>query len=121
MPYIVTGEPAQNMDIYTRDNYDYEYPNGLDLKPGSDFHNSLRNKIWQRARESRNEISKRFPSWNAIDKVLTTYIPTSDKEKLLKKEDSRKPISIVFPYTYSMLEALLTYMSMSFFQDPLFQ
>ena len=121
MPYIVTGDVTQRPDIYTRDNYDYDYPNGLDLKPGSDFHNELRNKIWQRARESRNEMSKRFKSWNEIDRVLTTYIPTSDKEKLLKSQDPRKPISIVFPYTYSMLEALLTYMSMAFFQDPMFQ
>ena len=121
MPYIVTGDTTQRPDIYTRDNYAYEYPNGLDLKPGSDFHNALRNKIWQRARESRNEMSKRFSSWNEIDRVLTTYIPTSDKERMIKKQDSRKPISIVFPYTYSMLEALLTYMSMAFFQDPMFQ
>ena len=120
-PYIVQGEPGPRMDIYSRDNYDYEYPNGLDLKPGSDFHNNLRNKIWQRARESRNEMSKRFSSWNEMDRVLTTYIPTSDKEKRIKQKDSRKPISIVFPYTYSMLEALLTYMSMAFFQDPMFQ
>jgi len=99
MPYIVTGDVTQRPDIYTRDNYDYEYPNGLDLKPGSDFHNEIRNKIWQRARESRNEMSKRFKSWNEIDRVLTTYIPTSDKERMIKKQDSRKPISIVFPYT----------------------
>lgn len=121
MPYIVTGDSPNKMDIYTKDNYDYQYPNGLDLKPGSEFHNEIRGKIWQRARESRNEMSKRFGSWNEIDRVLTTYIPASDKERLLKQKDSRKPISIVFPYTYSMLEALLTYMSMSFFQDPMFQ
>ena len=121
MPYIVTGEPESRGQDYINAKFDYEYPNGLDLKPGSDFHEKLRNKIWQRARESRNEISKRFDSWNNIDKTLTAYIPLKDKEKILKNKDSSKPVSIVFPYTYSMLEALLTYMSLAFFQDPMFQ
>lgn len=122
MPYIVQGEPTSPKEsAYSEASFDYEYPYGLDLKPGSDFHKSLRNKIWSRARESRNEISKRFDSWREIDKTLTTYIPLKDKEKVLKGKDSTKPVSIVFPYTYSMLESLLTYMSMAFFQDPMFQ
>lgn len=122
MPYIVKGEPSTwKEDIYTKDHYDYEYPEGLDLKPDSDFHTMLRNKIWQRANESRHEISKRFSSWREIDRTLTTYIPLKDKEEALKKKDPTKPVSVVFPYTYSMLEALLTYLSAAFFQDPMFQ
>ena len=122
MPYTVSGEPGQGTSVdYSRMTYDYEYPNGLDLKPGSKFHNKLKSKIITRATESRNEMSKRFSSWNEIDRVLTTYIPLKDKEKLLKQKDTAKPVSIVFPYTYSMLEALMTYISMSFFQDPIFR
>ena len=121
MPYIVTGEPSNPRSIYTKETFDYEYPDGLDLKPGSKLHDDIRNKIWQRARESRNVMSKRFSSWNEIDETLTAYIPTKEKERLIKEKDSTKPISIVFPYTYSMLEALLTYMSMAFFQDPMFK
>jgi hypothetical protein len=122
MPYIVRGEPTSwKSDIYSRENFNYDYPNGLDLKPGSDFHNKLRNRIWQRSAEARHEISKRFSSWREIDKTLTTYIPLKDKEEQLKHKDSSKPVSIVFPYTYSMLEALLTYLSIAFFQDPIFQ
>jgi len=122
MPYIVKGEPSSwKDDIYSKETFDYDYPNGLDLKPGSDFHNSLRNKIWQRANESRHEISKRFPYWREIDKTLTTYIPLKDYEKKIKGNDDTKPVSIVFPYTYSILESLLTYLTMAFFQDPIFQ
>ena len=109
MPYIVQGEPSSwTEDIYKKDTFDYEYPYGLDLKPDSDFHTALRNKIWQRANEARHEISKRFSSWREIDKTLTIYIPLKDKEEKLKKKDDTKPVSIVFPYSYSMLEALLT-------------
>jgi hypothetical protein len=122
MPYIVQGEPGTSRDdIYVKEDYDYDYPNGLDLKPGSDFHKKLRTKIWDRARESRTEMAKRFSSWNEVDRILTTYIPTDDKEKMIKDKDSRKPVSIIFPYTYSMLEALLTYMMLAFVQDPIFQ
>jgi len=122
MPYIVQGEPSSwKDDIYNKKSFDYDYPNGLDLRPESDLHKSLRSKIWQRANESRMEISKRFSSWREIDRTLTAYIPLKDKEEKLQKKDSSKPVSIVFPYSYSMLEALLTYLSMAFFQDPLFQ
>jgi len=122
MSYTVEGEPGQGTTTdFSGKDYDYTYPDGLDLKPGSDFHNGLKSKILTRARESRNEMSKRFPSWNEIDRVLTTYIPLKDKEKIIKEKDQTRPVSIVFPYTYVMLEALLTYLSMAFFQDPVFQ
>ena len=126
MPYIVSGEPSSWKDnIYVKDKYDYDYPDGLDLRPDSDFHNELRSKIWERARVSRNEISKRFDSWREIDKTLTTYVDLSntkeDEEEEIKLKDPTKPLTIVFPYSYSMLEALLTYLSMAFFQDPMFQ
>jgi hypothetical protein len=122
MPYIVKGEPSSWKDSYIEEEkFSYKYPNNLDLKPGSDFHNKLRDKIWNRANESRHEISKRFPYWREIDRTLTTYIPLKDYEEAIKNEDDTKPVSIVFPYTYSILESLLTYLTMAFFQDPMFQ
>ena len=121
MPYIVTGEPTswKNSD-YEKD-LNYKYPNNLDLRPNSKLHQKLRSRIWERARVSRNEMQKRFSSWREIDRTLTTYMPLKEKEEELKVKDSSKPVSIVFPYSYSMLEALLTYLSMAFFQDPMFQ
>ena len=124
MPYIVSGDPTDSKRSgvdWNSVNHDYDYPNGLNLKPGSELHEKLRNKIWQRARESRNEMSKRFTSWREIDKTNTVYIPLKEKEKALKEKDSTKPVSIVIPYSYSVLESLMTYMSMAFFQDPMFQ
>ena len=121
MPYIVMGEPTGWRDEVYKKDFKYKYPSGLDLRPDSALHKKLRSRIWERARMSRNEISKRFSSWREIDKTLTTYMPLKDKERELKEKDSSKPVSIVFPYSYSMLEALLTYLSMAFFQDPMFQ
>ena len=125
MPYIVMGEPTSWKDEEYKKDYKYDYPEGLDLRPNSDLHKKLRSRIYERARASRNEISKRYSSWRAIDKNLTTYIDLSEtkqaKEDELRLKDPTKPLSIVFPYSYSMLEALLTYLSMAFFQDPMFQ
>jgi hypothetical protein len=122
MPYTVTGEPGSGQTTdFSKETYDYDYPDGLDLRPTSDLHRSLKAKVLARARESHNEMTKRFPSWNEIDRVLTTYVPLSDKEKDIKDKDKRRPVSVVFPYTYAMLEALLTYISLAFFQDPIFQ
>jgi hypothetical protein len=121
MPYIVHGETDYSEDSYRNVSYDYDYPEGLDLKPGSDFHKKLADKIRARARESRNEMSKRFSSWNEIDRIMTIYVPLEEHEKKIAKKDASKPLSIVFPYSYSMLEALLTYLTMAFFQDPMFQ
>jgi hypothetical protein len=121
MPYIITGEPSSWKDDAYKKDFNYKYPAGLDLRPDSQLHKKLRSRIFERARMSRNEISKRFDSWREIDKTLTTYMPLKDKERELKEKDSSKPVSIVFPYSYSMLEALLTYLSMAFFQDPMFQ
>lgn len=122
MPYVITGEPSSQKEGDFRDkNYDYEYPNGLDLHPSSDLHKKLRDKIWNRARSSRSEISKRFDTWREIDKTMTAYIPLKDKEKKLKRKDPNKPVSIVFPYSYAVLESLLTYLTNAYFQDPIFK
>jgi hypothetical protein len=43
------------------------------------------------------------------------------KEEKNGKKNHEKSTTIVFPYSYSMLESLLTYMSMAFFQDPMFK
>lgn len=116
MPYIVHGELHKN--THTSEDYHYKYPDGLNLKPGSELHNELVSKILQRATESRNEVSKRFSSWRDVDKKMTVY---TTPESGIRDSDPDKPVKIVFPYSYSMIEALLTYIGMSFFQDPIFQ
>lgn len=122
MPYIVRNDPGYKRGSEIDNvSYDYTYPNRLRLKPGSELHNKLRDEILQRAQESRLELSKRFDSWNEVDRILNVYVPLKEVEKDVQADDPNKPVSIVFPYSYSMLEALLTYLSMAFFQDPIFQ
>jgi hypothetical protein len=123
MPYIVQGEPTSWKSENYKDDfpeYKAKYPEGLDLKPGSDDHDRIRSMIWQKTIEARNSIQKRFDNWREIDRTLTTYVSMSEVDKKVKDKDEAKPVAIVFPYSYSMLESLLTYLCMAFFQDPIF-
>ena len=122
MPATVQGNiGGKRSDFNAAPDFNYDYPEGLDFRPGSDFHQDIRSKLIERAQVSHNEMSKRYSSWNDVDHVLTTYIPTDQTEKDLKDIDRRKPVSIVFPYSYAMMESLLAYLISAFGQDPIFR
>lgn len=99
-------------------NYDYDYPRDLDLKPGSEFHDKLKNRILTRARESAKRMSERHPAWREIERTLTAYIPPKTKREARQKGDKTMPI--IIPMSYATLETLLTYMVAAFLQDPIF-
>lgn len=121
MPYILTGNPENLASTFQASDIRYDYPDGLDLRPGSTLHNFLKNEILQRTRESNAELSKRFDSWRKMDRTLTAYIAPDEEEQDVKDKDSRKPVSIVFPYSFAIMETILTYLVMAFFQDPIFR
>jgi len=101
--------------------YDYDYPNGLKLRPGSELHDDLVSEVIDRAQDSWDQMSKRHPHWRLLDRTMTSYIREDEVERLLKDEDEREPISIVIPFSYATLETLLTYQVATFLQDPIFQ
>jgi len=134
MPNIVYGDIGKQnrMDISAADvKYDYDYPRWLDLSPGSALHRKIVTEVLQRTLVSHRVMSNRFDSWNEIDRCLTAYIdPDSsgigsydNEEKDLKKDSKtkNKPISIVFPYSYAILETVLTYLVMAFLEEPIFR
>jgi hypothetical protein len=122
MPYIVdSGEWRRDPSIFEHTNFDYDYPEGLNLKPGSELHDDIVKRIMEYARKSALVISDRHPVWHDMDDKLTGYIALSDEEKKVRKADSRKPISIVFPYTYAILETLMSYMMSAFIVEPMFR
>lgn len=122
MPFIVNGDSTRQGGPSWKDvSYDYQYPNGLDLKPGSKLHTRILNLVMERARSSASVMSTRHSSWNTIDEVLTTYVDLSVEEKALKEKDDKKPVSIVFPYSYAILETIIGYLMAAFLQDPIFR
>lgn len=123
MPPVTRGNFNSSMDLTSLTNKDfgYEYPFGLDLKPGSSTHNELRDRVLDLAQESRNIMVRRFDSWREIDRTMTAYIPLSEEEKVRQSADPRRPVSIVVPLSYASLQVLLTYMSAAFMEFPFFK
>jgi hypothetical protein len=124
MPNIAYGDAFKQNQLpeeVINSNFDYTYPMGLNFKPGEKLHDDIVGRVLQRARESANSISKRYPSWNNIDRVLTTYALTDDDEEKLQSDDSRKPVTIVFPYSFVIMESMLSYLIAAFFQNPIFR
>ena len=124
MPRIIYG--SQNTESkgkpdWNNLNFDYSYPRDLKLKPGTKLHDDLVQKVMERATESYDIVSSRHSSWNEIDRVLTAYAIVDDYEEKIQEEDERKPVSIIFPYSYAILETLISYLVTAFIQDPIFR
>jgi hypothetical protein len=123
-PQIIQGNlslGAQTSSYLSSEHFDYKYPYELDLKPGSKVHEKIKTEVMYRALESHSIISKRIPSWNEIERVVTAYVDISEEEAKVKAGDYRKPVSIVFPYSYVVVETLLTYLVMTLLQNPIFK
>ena len=120
MPPTITGDSSSGTFNPQKD-LGYTYPEGLDLRPNSTLHTKLKDMIYRKAQESSRTMSTRHNVWRSIDHTLTAYISPDDKERIEKNKDERKPISIVFPYSYTVLETLLSYYCAAFLQDPIFR
>src|SRR5215510_372134 len=122
MPNILVN-PDQHINYVdgSKDDYGYKYPNNLDLKPGSRLHQKILSTLLQYARDSASIISRRFDKWGEIDNKLQAFIPIDKEEKEVRRRDSRKPISIVFPYSYAILETLVSYLVSAFTPEPIFR
>jgi hypothetical protein len=108
MPIPIAGEPIASS--YLGQSYDYEYPYGLDLRPNSALHKKIISEVMMRMTESYSVMSTRYPDWAKIDETSTAYVQPDAKELAVKSADSRKPISIVVPQSYAMLEIMLAYL-----------
>ena len=120
MPTILDPNAQGRLFSYTED-LGYAYPGSTSLRPDSQEHRKLLTEIYIRAQESSNEMKKRYDSWKEIDHTLSAYIKLDDKERVIKDKDSRKPLSIVVPYSYATLETILTYFVGAFLENPIFR
>jgi len=106
----------------------YEYPEGLNLRPGTELHDSLVDMVLRYANASNQAMSGRHDSWNEIDKVLKAYTynaPVGGPRDKKGKDANGNLIDgsrrIVMPVSFVVLETLLTYMSSAFFRSPVFK
>lgn len=101
--------------------YDLRYPNGLDLKPGTMLHDEIVENVMTRARQASRTIATKYKKWEKIDDNLSAFVPLDTEEKKIKNKDDRKPVSMVIPISYAVLDTMLTYLIQSFSQDRLFR
>jgi len=120
MPVYLSGEPdyvgtANIINV----SYEYDYPKGLDLKPGSVLHEKIRAMVIKKARQSRDAMRERYSSWRKIDRTLTAYVPVDKKKGA--EEDKTQAEPIVIPVSFAVLETLLTYLVAAFLDSPIFR
>lgn len=130
MPLTVRGNDnsssdKQGKEVF-REDFGYEYPDDLNLRPGNEYHNKLRDKILERAQASHNVMSKYKDRWREIDKVLRVYVPPekrqgSQSNETKEKRNSEGYADLVIPESYATMETILTYYMSSFMQDPMIQ
>ena len=103
--------------------FDYDYALNLDLRPFKQgprsVHDFIREEVLIRARESHSYISQFFSEWKKLDQNVTAFVPTDVKEKNVLIADDRKPVSIVIPQSYAILETLLTFFTSTFLTDTI--
>ncbi len=119
MPNIISGSGQSN--VMAGGKISYTYPGDKDFSPSSAVAKKIVGHIMELARESANTMSQRHGYWNSIDNTLNCYIKLDDEETKIKNKDERKPVSIVFPHSYALLETTLSYLCSTFFKDPLFR
>jgi hypothetical protein len=117
MPIGTEGNRLNFNDL----NFDYNYPNGLDLHPDSEQHRNILSEIMQDVKRSYDVISQRFPAWRELDEKLTVYIQLDKEDTKVQSEDRSKPVAMVIPINYATRESLLTYWTAAFMQHPLFR
>jgi len=129
MPISVSGnstsDTKKGKKIFRKD-LGYDYPDGLNLRPNSDLHKKLRQKLLNRAQASHNVMSKYKDRWRDIDKVLRVYIPPEKRQgsksnETKKKRNSDGYADLVIPESYATMETILTYYMSSFLQDPIIE
>jgi hypothetical protein len=123
MTGVIFGAVQKRQDVIglkTKD-INYSYPNGLNFKPGSELSNKVLTLVLDYATSSSCHMNTRFPAWQESDKTLTAYKRIDSEEENVLYNDDRKPVSIVYPHSYAILETLLAYMMSAFFQNPIIQ
>ncbi len=104
--------------------YDYTYPMGLDLKPGSKLHSKLVAAVRSRAEESKSEMSKRYPIWEKVRDKLTCFVAEEDidpRDQELLDKNANTPATVIVPASYAILDTILTYYITAFGDGPMFR
>jgi len=122
MPYMVNGQfnNPRLTSVIGKD-FNYSYSKGRNMRPGKELHDETLSHLLRLVNLSHTAMRVRYPAWRKIDHTLTafTYVDEEDQEALDK--DAKKPVSIVLPYSYAVLETTLSFLGSVFYQTPIFK
>ncbi len=99
--------------------FSYKYPRKLDLRPDSELHRDIVERVLQNAQEAHDSISQRYGVWREIQKTLTVFVSPGVKREALAAGDQIVPV--IIPSSYAILETILTFMVAAFIQEPIFR
>ena len=123
-PAIDPNALNKNLGAVTEHDYGYSYPANQDnapmnLRPGSALHSKIVAEVIARAHESYTHMQRRHQAWNKIDETLTAFMSPDEEERAVKEKDGRKPISVVIPMSYAVLDTLVTYMVTTYLNEEI--
>ncbi|HSW63335.1 MAG TPA: hypothetical protein VLH56_08500 [Dissulfurispiraceae bacterium] len=98
----------------------YNYPLGLDLRPSSDLHQRLVQKICRYERSSRERIQNRFDSWERVDRAKRAYVSPEERRSEGSFDDEEAPEEVVIPVIYLLKETLMAQYANRFIRLPYF-
>lgn len=99
--------------------FDYEYPDGLDLKPGSTLSEKLITYIDELCAASKGMMAQYRQLWKKVDWKLNAYVAPEDANP--RNEIKDKPREIVVPMTYRNKQVFLAALNGIFIRDPIFK
>lgn len=90
--------------------YSYQYPMGLDFKPGSKLSARILKHITSAASNSKSVMEKRYPVYDKVDEKLTSFVaPTKKFTHKIETRDEDAPLTVIVPTSYAILDTILTY------------
>lgn len=126
MPVYLSGNQTSDQQAgnqILQEDLGYDYPNELNLRPNSELHKMILQRILDRAQTSRRVMSRYKDRWRDIDDVLRVYMnpdSSDDKSKTNRKKSQGKDYAdLIIPESYATMETVLTYYMASFMQDPM--
>lgn len=101
-----------------RGRFRYDYPGGLDLTPGSELHDRLVSEVMVRSTEAHDVMSEKHDTWTELEKTMSAFVDLSEAEKRIKDKDPRKPLPLVLPVGFAMVETVMSFLVKAFLENP---
>lgn len=101
--------------------YEYNYPKGIDFSPNGEIHKKLINVLHDKIRQGRSAGEAGRSRARELDRVLECFVPIKAQEDILKLKNSTNPaapLDIIVPVSKASLDTWVTYMAGAFLNNP---